>query len=382
MALATQCPHCHTTFRVAHDQLKLRAGLVRCGACKQIFNGIENLLRPEELDPPALPPQTPPPPEFASTAPPPLPTPEPEPRPELEAEASETIEHVAVTADATLSATEPAPADEDKTDEEVPAQEEPAKTDDPLLRMTLMDIAHQSHQNQDEDEDLSAESAPSPASQGNGQSDDQLGQVIDDLRSKPWRSKPDASAEADALDRQDAEDFEEPAFVRQGRRRQRVGRAIRIVMVVGSLLLLITLLAQAVFVFRDQIAARFPDARPLLTQMCSQLGCQVGLPAHIDLVAIESSELQTLAANANTFTLSVLLRNHGETAQAWPSIELTMNDANDKPVVRKIFTPREYLTSAQDLNKGFAAKSEQPVKLSFELTQLKASGYRVYLFYP
>ena len=48
MALATQCPHCHTTFRVAHDQLKLRAGLVRCGACKQIFNGIEHLLRPDE----------------------------------------------------------------------------------------------------------------------------------------------------------------------------------------------------------------------------------------------------------------------------------------------------------------------------------------------
>lgn len=386
MALATQCPHCHTTFRVAHDQLKLRAGLVRCGACKQIFNGIENLLRPEELGPPAPPPQTPPPPEFASTAPSPSPAsepePEPEPRPEPEAEAAEPSEQASATAPEASAETESTPISEDKTDGEVPAQEEPAKSNDPLLRMTLMDIAHQSHQNPNQDEDLSDASETSPASQGNGQSDDQLGQVIDDLQSKPWRSKPDASAEADALDRQDAEDFEEPAFVRQGRRRQRVGRAVRIVMVVGSLLLLITLLAQAVFVFRDQIAARFPDARPLLTQMCSQLGCQVGLPAHIDLVAIESSELQTLAANANTFTLSVLLRNHGETAQAWPSIELTMNDVNDKPVVRKIFTPREYLTSAQELNKGFAAKSEQPVKLSFELTQLKASGYRVYLFYP
>ena len=49
MALATQCPHCRTTFRVAHDQLKLRAGLVRCGACKEIFNGIEHLLPGESL---------------------------------------------------------------------------------------------------------------------------------------------------------------------------------------------------------------------------------------------------------------------------------------------------------------------------------------------
>src|SRR5690606_24379730 len=47
MALATQCPHCQTTFRVVQDQLKLRAGLVRCGRCKQIFNGIEHLLPPD-----------------------------------------------------------------------------------------------------------------------------------------------------------------------------------------------------------------------------------------------------------------------------------------------------------------------------------------------
>ena len=48
MALATQCPHCYTSFRVANDQLKLHAGMVRCGACKQTFNGIEHLLEPGE----------------------------------------------------------------------------------------------------------------------------------------------------------------------------------------------------------------------------------------------------------------------------------------------------------------------------------------------
>lgn len=46
MALATQCPHCYTSFRVANDQLKLYAGIVRCGTCKQTFNGIEHLIAP------------------------------------------------------------------------------------------------------------------------------------------------------------------------------------------------------------------------------------------------------------------------------------------------------------------------------------------------
>lgn len=54
MALATQCPHCYTSFRVANDQLKLHAGMVRCGACKQTFNGIEHLLEPGQA------PRTPP----------------------------------------------------------------------------------------------------------------------------------------------------------------------------------------------------------------------------------------------------------------------------------------------------------------------------------
>src|SRR5205823_3568950 len=44
MALATQCPHCHTTFRVASDQLKLRGGIVRCGACQRIFDGNSHLI--------------------------------------------------------------------------------------------------------------------------------------------------------------------------------------------------------------------------------------------------------------------------------------------------------------------------------------------------
>ncbi|WP_217808645.1 DUF3426 domain-containing protein [Derxia lacustris] len=43
MALATRCPNCGTTFRVVSDQLKLRRGLVKCGSCATVFNGIEQL---------------------------------------------------------------------------------------------------------------------------------------------------------------------------------------------------------------------------------------------------------------------------------------------------------------------------------------------------
>ena len=50
MALATQCPHCLTIFRVVSDQLKLRGGLVRCGSCRQVFNGNDYLVEASVAD--------------------------------------------------------------------------------------------------------------------------------------------------------------------------------------------------------------------------------------------------------------------------------------------------------------------------------------------
>ena len=39
MALTTRCPQCGTSFKVVPDQLRVRNGLVRCGACSTVFDG-------------------------------------------------------------------------------------------------------------------------------------------------------------------------------------------------------------------------------------------------------------------------------------------------------------------------------------------------------
>lgn len=41
--LITECPGCHTRFRVAEAQLGRAGGKVRCGACLTVFHGIEHL---------------------------------------------------------------------------------------------------------------------------------------------------------------------------------------------------------------------------------------------------------------------------------------------------------------------------------------------------
>lgn len=59
MALTTRCPQCGTTFKVVPDQLRVRNGLVRCGACSTVFDGRACLLPAAGAAPQSVPPAAP-----------------------------------------------------------------------------------------------------------------------------------------------------------------------------------------------------------------------------------------------------------------------------------------------------------------------------------
>lgn len=173
---------------------------------------------------------------------------------------------------------------------------------------------------------------------------------------------------------------DEPAFVTLGRRREQSGKALRAAMAAGSVVLLLLLFLQVMTTFRNPLAAQFPQWKPTLVALCKLSGCQVDLPAQIEALSIEQGELQTL--KEQTFSYVSLLRNQSRSVQAWPSIELILNDANDKPLLRRVIAPRDYLPATIDVSQGFAPRSEQTIKLYFALDQLKASGYHIAIFYP
>jgi predicted Zn finger-like uncharacterized protein len=383
MVLATRCPHCRTTFRVVQDQLKLRGGLVRCGACKEIFNGTENLLRP--IDAPASSARPPTTKDAAAPA-------------AINAPASDEAQPGAAapfpspsssTAQTTLQEPAPVPASA------APVQAGVAPQPDPLLRMTLMDFSpyqEEAEKSEEEDDDDKAApaapaspdyslprmaAAPAPAAD----SSDDLARAIDDMKSKPWRgmTQKRARVEEDAID---ALDSAEPDFVIRARQRQRAAQSRRIALLAGSGVLALVLAVQLLIQFRVPLAAQSPAAATLLTAGCRLFGCTVGLPAQIDMVTIESSELQALPGSADTFTLLALLRNRSAVRQQWPHLELTLIDANEAPVARRIIAPRDYLSSSQNADEGFAPNSEQSARLVFSLAQVKAAGFRVYVFYP
>ena len=145
-------------------------------------------------------------------------------------------------------------------------------------------------------------------------------------------------------------------------------------------LLLATLAAQLAYFFRADIAAHSPEAGRYVRAACARLGCQVRLPQHIDLLSLESSHLQEVPGQEAQYSMTALLRNQSETAQAWPSLDLQLKTDGGQILVRKVLEPVNYLNAA-DLKKGFAAHAEHEVQVTFELTGDRPGGFSVTLFY-
>jgi hypothetical protein len=121
--------------------------------------------------------------------------------------------------------------------------------------------------------------------------------------------------------------------------------------------------------------------KPALIGYCRILKCSVPLPQHTDLIGIESSELEADPANENQIILNALLRNRAPYAQAFPNLELTLNDNQDKPLARRMFIPADYLPQAENEAAGLLPNHELGIKLHLNTTDLKPSGYRLVLLY-
>ncbi|MDP2785391.1 MAG: DUF3426 domain-containing protein, partial [Sulfurimicrobium sp.] len=136
------------------------------------------------------------------------------------------------------------------------------------------------------------------------------------------------------------------------------------------------------------IAANYSPIRPLLEGACAHLQCNIRLLQNPDLLSIESSELHADPARANIVVLTSTLRNRAAHIQGYPTLELTLTNTKDEMVARRLFLPREYVRPGESVKQvsniaqGIPAKGDVAIKLLMDLGDLKAEGYRLYLFYP
>lgn len=192
---------------------------------------------------------------------------------------------------------------------------------------------------------------------------------------------PDMSVDADADADPNADDHaHDVGFIRAARRKAFWSRpVVRGVLVLSGLALCALLAAQYAVAERNRLAATYPALRPVIEQLCMPLGCEIGAPRQIAAISIDSSTFTRTRDDADTFQLLVTLKSSAPTVLEMPALELTLTDAQNQPVLRRVLTRADT-----------AAPSELPatgewsgaVRLHVPEVAQHVVGYRLLAFYP
>ncbi len=332
--MRTRCPACDTIFRVTSEQLRMKAGKVRCGQCQHVFNAFDYLLPDQSTDERALIKAAPP-----ATTSQPVTQPVTQPRGAISAppastpiqasgQTGATTAAAATTtreaASITTAASDAIPAEPPSNEAAVPAEEETPTESTEAARAAGLVAAR----SWDETRDYNR-----------------------------WANGPLATDGAARFDNEPPHASRWP-----------------FVLVASALSLL--LLGQALWHFRSELVMQMPS----LSALFSALAVDVPLPRESAQVSIESSDLQSDNARG-LFVLNATLKNRAAYDQAWPALELTLTDVNDRVVSRRVIQPAEYLP-AKTLSPAFPGQSDTTVKLWVEARNIGAAGYRLYIFYP
>jgi len=177
-----------------------------------------------------------------------------------------------------------------------------------------------------------------------------------------------------------ADDEPLPEFLEEVPPRSRYG----VVWALGALIALAGLVGQLAYHYRTEVATLAPQLRPLLAEGCRFLECELRLPHRPDLLSIESSDLQADPRRESLIVLNAVIRNRAPFAQELPALELTLTDAGDQPLVRRVLRPADYVVGlpAAMRGKSMAPGSEAVLRLLIDTDGVRATGYRLYLFYP
>ena len=364
MSLITSCPACGTMFRVVPDQLKISEGWVRCGHCAEVFDATANLVDEPELEaPPAVPTQPadlPTRPAELATRPAELGTrpaelaPRPAESPTRPAELPTRPTELA-TAPAALT---PRPEAVRPTPE--PAAGESSSFfgyDSQSLEPTPLDNPFVFRRS-----DL-VEPGPEPS--------------VFPLPARASQLPQDAEHEDED---EELPPLEDVSFVRQARRKAFWRRPfVRVLLALVALALAALLALQYAWQERDQLALSQPALRPALERMCEVLQCTLGPPRQIEAVSIESSGFNRV--RDDTYRLAFTLRNAARVPVAVPAMELTITDAQDQPVARRVLTPAELGARGGSI----AAGGEWSVATGITVdagSGTRVAGYRLLAFYP
>lgn len=380
MRQVTQCPACSTQFRVVEDQLKISEGWVRCGRCGEVFDARQAMVAAVVLSPASEATDGVEAAEVvaaiqaadmaetaeAGFADPPAPSPVAD-------------QPVAMPLATTASGAEIAPVPVNQapipeataTTSDAPSAEAVA-TQATTSGASLLDAAL-------------SEASPPDAGHSKGVPPfsalpDAVDIVVDGGDVYASAALAAVPAVAPAAAPPDAAAPPEVSFVRAARRQAFWDQLWVRWALAGMLLSLgVGLLGQVLWHERNRVAAAAPSLRPWLEVACQPLGCQIEHWQQIESVRLDGTALVRTGGGA--YRLEVGLYNTANWPVATPALELSLTNARDDVVLRRVILAGDWSSPVAELPpQGGVALS---VLLSVADTEtLRTSGYRALVFYP
>ena len=330
----TQCPHCSAKFRVRAEQVKLHSGLVRCGACRGIFDAVEHLIEG------TLPRNDPPDDEFDNQP----------PRTIIQGMPAmqESADQVAKPASPAPAGVTPAPS---------PLATPPSAT------------AQGVSPDAGKEDDFAVEHIEiKPIGFGAGHYDGEVEPHVRNVDASAPRAITSSATpdESEALSRYH---WREPE--------RKASPAMRWVYALLSLLAVVGLVGQGAYFFRDEIANRVPALAPTLGTACEHLGCRVQPPKRTESLGFVGADLAADPAHKGLLIFTATLRNTGERTVAYPHLALTLDGLGGEMVARRIFSPKEFAPANANLLQGLAGGAEIEIKLDLDASQANVVGFKL-----
>jgi predicted Zn finger-like uncharacterized protein len=370
-SMLTRCPHCHTVFRASGEQLAVRRGKVRCGACQCPFDAVTYRL-----------PET-----HATTL---AADPAGEERSSPVPAASESRTDHAITSDVppAHAGTELFETDEATRDMTPVSGDDDTETSLSTTMPLDMDPIDALL--------IRTEEAARPRPDVRGRRRQRLDRAREEAEAaliegntaptlspheKPQQEKTSAEVREEGLEAGliAARHTGEIPGYSSWRQTMLAGgsedTAPTWPLVLANAILAILLVAQVVSHFRGEIGHNSFAVASFL----EAIGVSIPIAREPVHLAISASELQTLETR-NRLQLFLTLQNRAPYAMEWPSLEISLTDAYDTPLVRKVFPYNEYLP--RDLASRPFPPGDTPIRLDFGTRDIVPAGYRLYLFYP
>ncbi len=340
----TECPNCHTVFRISEELLAVADGKVRCGQCRAVFNAREQLN--EEI-------------------------------PGLDADSGRISESSAAAAQVSQEPVEPldldldldALAEDDGESSTMAVQQsealsialdELADLDEAATKPGRSEPLDVSLDLADDNVSLSTENLDN--GDDRARSGDSSLPELSELEPLEESSSSFAASEPAAMN---PADYVQQELAADKPKRRVLANAAWLL----SVVLLVTVLIGQYLYFNRASLAQYGAVRPALTAVCAVVSlikpCQVPERRDVAAIALVEREVRSHPGQAGALLITATLVSRAEFVQPYPKLELRFYDINRNLLAWRRFEPQEYVLDKAAIAAGMIP--DKPVQARLEI---------------